>query len=732
AKKTRRATRKRMNSSTVDEPLLHSGPPPETPGTSGSHTLSNETPRRSCRKSVRPPIDYDDIVRSAKKLMTDEADAPEEGQQPAAQKWSVAEVGKSARKRGRKSKRLTGKRQKTEQIEPESAGIDSGVKDSEVPIEQPGDKLKHLEDAKEMQPENELEQSEGEEMQPEGNEVLPDAQDESQAGDVVDQSEMPDSESKNKAGSRKSSRIARKASTLKKKRKYNHIVGDEDIDELGLSPIDADSEGDEEELLSFEEMVSLAMPSPEQVVHKVHEDNDLDFGEIKTVPLSPIDFDEEVLPPLIFDGECNENQDVDDDKDCLDFGERKLLNMSDDDNNNYEAEESSRNTFFNIKAKKSPLKTLFDDEAEKSPRNTTFDVDDVNQEDQSVILLDSPVAQSVNKAQKTSIKVVLTTTEGENKTLLNPKRASQKPVATKVNLSDSPGPSGSNQNKLEAKPIYGRRRSKSASQLNDAKPRTVTFRKTPIEIISVVETDNRLKEEATNTNNVTKRRRRSKSLDERRDFTSRLPKPRIQPLPKPRPLTPSDVKKRTKLPDFSALHQKEFAKMESLVDHVERKAERAKILTSSALKKPLGSTAKQSQSSTSAAEQAQGSRPKASKKIDMAADRTVVAENPAKKLPPSRLPLKSAQNSAQNVTAVPQPAFNLSTATAKTFNVTLSSKPSGSQTDKLAERRQRHQDMFKGRAAAKAPEKKSEFIRGVRLNRRFELQMQHRKHLEED
>ncbi|KAH8242963.1 hypothetical protein KR032_003426, partial [Drosophila birchii] len=656
AKKTRRATRKRLESN-VDESLMHPGPS-KTPGTPGSRTLGSETPRRSCRKSVRPPIDYEDIVRSAKKLIPDEDDAQEDGQQPAVQKWNAAEVGKSTRKRNRKMKRLTSKKLKANQDEPESTGIDSGDKGAEVLIdkwEPAEDKQDHLEDP--------------------------------QQADAIDvPSEMAASKSKNKTASRKSARVTKKADTpesvpIKRKRiiNYKHIVGDEDIEELGLTPLDADSCEEED---SGEKTVQDDQMAPLPIVEestKKQESLPESSGTTEQVdqkegmPLQPVN------TSLIEDEEM------------------ASLIMIDDD----------------------------DDDAEMPPLNTTFDADD-----QSVILVDSPVVQSASEGQKSSIKVVLTTTDDKNETLLNLEHTSQKPrgyafptpFITKIDFSGTPEPSGCDQNKLEKESRYGRKRSKSASRLDDVmSQKTVTFRNSPIEILSVVHIDKPWKE-SNNTNNVTNRHRRSKSLDERRGFTSRLPKPRIKPLPKPKPVTPSQIKKRTKLPDFSALHQKEFAKMESLVDHVERKAERAKILTTSALKKPKGSAVKQAQCSTSAADRAQVARPKAVKKIDTA------SEHQDKKQPPSRLPLKS----ALNVSAVPRPAFNLSTATVKTFNATISSKPAESQKDKLAERRQRHMDMFKGRAATKAQDKKSEFIRGVRLNRRFELQMQHRKQHEED
>jgi len=179
------------------------------------------------------------------------------------------------------------------------------------------------------------------------------------------------------------------------------------------------------------------------------------------------------------------------------------------------------------------------------------------------------------------------------------------------------------------------------------------------------------------------------------------------------------------MPNFAAMHEKQFAKMESLLDHVERKAERAKVLTNSVQKQLPGSTAKKPQSSTSVEERP---RPKALKKIDMTADRSMVIEHPSDKLNSSRLPLKT---TATVLNVAPKPAFNLSTSMVKTFNATFSSRPADSQDNKLAERRQRRIEMFKGRTT-KDQKEKGEFIRGVRLNRRFELQMQHRRHLEED
>lgn len=87
-----------------------------------------QTPRRSCRKSVKPTQDYDDIVnkscrsilKSGRKTIILEVSEEEEEQEPkpeketkdsyeaaekAQTKWTSAEVGRSSQKRGRKSKR---------------------------------------------------------------------------------------------------------------------------------------------------------------------------------------------------------------------------------------------------------------------------------------------------------------------------------------------------------------------------------------------------------------------------------------------------------------------------------------------------------------------------------------------------------------------------------------------------------------------------------------------------
>lgn len=88
-----------------------------------------QTPRRSCRKSIKPSQDYDDIVhkslrctRSAKKnlLCTEELEEDLENQEAETTqpKWTPAKVGRVSQKRGRKSRR-NGKNKKQEKMEVE-------------------------------------------------------------------------------------------------------------------------------------------------------------------------------------------------------------------------------------------------------------------------------------------------------------------------------------------------------------------------------------------------------------------------------------------------------------------------------------------------------------------------------------------------------------------------------------------------------------------------------------
>ncbi|EDW51109.1 uncharacterized protein LOC6619616 [Drosophila sechellia] len=719
ARKTRRAVLKRMNATSEKDSPTHPDPP-KTPGTPGHIRQSTETPRRSCRKSVRPAIDYDDIiVRSAKKAIAEAIQADLEDEKPAVHKWTTAEVGKNSRKRGRKSKRMVAKKQKTEHIVAE----DDEEQDTELEVPQKKvDPSQGAEETTEVQ-EDIVEEVALSTKKSSKKSKTRDPEHADNIMDIVEKIEQPIS-------IKKSSRAFKNSDTKEQK------VTEADVDELGICPLDMESQEEDRK--------------------------DIQGGETKTN--AEVVEDEAQTSAVDKDGQKHEEKDeqadeatkpaaLDKDKEIAAEDKLKVANAVDE-----QAEEEMPSLLMESEGL---------DEPNQSPLNTTYDAEDKNDLDGSVILVISPDKQKEASSsdldasvilvgiadmqpvvcapkpeipeEKPVIKVVLTTSDDQDQTLLDlaavasPNVSQSKkskgyrfPTPFKArpmfNFTGTEEAVHHDHEVKEDQPQNTRKRSKSASIWNDNMPRTVSFQ-SPIEIANVEDIDKRwtgLKK-----SNVNNRRRRSKSLDENRCKMSRIPKPNRGVIPLNKTITPSKVNKRTKMPNFAAMHERQFAKMESLVDHVERKAERAKVLTNSVQKQVPGSTAKKLQSTSSVEDRA---RPRAMKKIDMTADRTLVMDHPSDKQNSSRLPLK-ATAPASNV--APKPVFNLSTSTVKTFNATFSSRPADSHDNKLAERRQRRIEMFKGRTN-KDQKEKGEFIRGVRLNRRFELQMQHRRHLEED
>lgn len=218
-------------------------------------------------------------------------------------------------------------------------------------------------------------------------------------------------------------------------------------------------------------------------------------------------------------------------------------------------------------------------------------------------------------------------------------------------------------------------------------------------------------------------------------------------------VTPSKLKARTKLPNFAAIHQKQFEKMENLVEHMERKAVRAKVLTSSAVK--LQQQQQQQDRAVSSAKKQTPVRSRAVKKIEVPSytltplkpeevERVKLLPTPRKIVgvtqPKALVPARPALSSNKTV---PKPAFNLSTSVTSKLFIPATTGPGSSQSiakvkpgdrddtmhNKLEARRKRHMEMFKSRSGQ---EKRSEIVRGVRSNRRFELQMQHRRQLDEN
>ncbi|XP_061398085.1 putative leucine-rich repeat-containing protein DDB_G0290503 [Musca vetustissima] len=331
-------------------------------------------------------------------------------------------------------------------------------------------------------------------------------------------------------------------------------------------------------------------------------------------------------------------------------------------------------------------------------------------------------------------------------------------------------------------------------------------------------------EEENKAKNVTTRRKRSYSFDDSTMsksicVTSRLPRPlanQKQFLNSTTISTSSSSSSssmikptRTKLPNFAAIHQKQFQKMENLADHVARKQERSKILINSNSKIRPASAQKSISTSMKNNNTNPNEKPKALKRIDMTSSQSQTQNkqaantsiNVARKIPlannqnknPSTEKITTSSNlpdprdakhitmkpkyattttntnssgnvmpkkhlqptqsfnvstNANSFSFKPKPTFNLSTQVAggSTASSRLAAntsivqkKPTTtagglSNQDKMASRLQRHIDMFKGRVPAAragvASRKNEAAIKGVRSNRRFELQMQHRKNIE--
>ncbi|XP_068156008.1 enolase-phosphatase E1 [Drosophila tropicalis] len=636
SKKTRAAGKRKLENENVKDDEIQS----KTPMASGC-AAGSETPRRSARKSVRPPLDYEDIMlRSASKLSvigntTGPASMDNENDELETHKWSVAEVGRHSAKikRSRKSKR-TGRMH----IKEIQDSVNVAAKPEEVP-----DQKDTTEQA--LMNEGNLEDPEVMKTEADANEQECKTDDKSENQEIVEAKAEPiDVKSEKTESDSATQEIQRAVKSenlngikLQEEQNMELIVTSEDINPT-------ESEG------------QLLVPTTKS-------------NSLEELGVFPLEVNEE-MPSLIV---------VDDDEDLPETRETAL--------------------------------------------NTTFDAD--AQECGETFETEMPTLQMSPEKQPT-VKLLLTKADDDVPIVLNPDQAIEEkrsrpyrlptPFKTKVGKSVTNTPTLGVNEEMIPQDNGQRRRSKSFSTMRDIKAKTVSFL-SPIEVAHVDDIDKRWDD--LNKSNVTQRRRRSKSLDGNLPKPSRLPQPKIFP----KILTPSKLKTRTKLPNFAAMHQKQFDKMENLVDHLERKAERAKILTNSALKKQ-----KQPSSSQDLAAEDQSKPPRALKKINLSIAPKVVT--PGKRVTPAkekanvsmRAPLGQSANSY-----AAKPAFNLSTSLAKTFNAKAAVPSSTS--NKLEQRRQRHMEMFKQRPGN---DKKADFIRGVRLNRRFELQMQHRRVMEEE
>ncbi|EDW59132.1 uncharacterized protein Mink [Drosophila virilis] len=656
AKKTRRTAQLKRNEeilnndSVLEDDVFVAAP--KTP--TAAIRLAGETPRRSTRKSVRPPMDYGDIVErslmcSASKDKKDTAAVePEEQEDQPAQKWTAAKVGRHSRKRNRKTKRAGNKKAKTEK----ESGDREEIKERAEPLE--ATVTATVKPAKADSDTEEAATAEAGAAAAEAVTVLPQPRDNDE---VATQSPVGINHKSLKATAAEielalcpeiiGNAVAAAAAPIQEpiaavKAHQAARVRAVDMDELGLCPLDA-----EEPLTGDDEMPTLALDDdddePESVLNRTFN--------------------------------ADEQSNVDEDMPTLSIFEQK--------SNDEELKQS-------VAHMKSPSST----KAYRFPTPFKYNSNPKFQ------FTTSPTAFPL-------------TAQGNNSHNYN----------------------------LEVPRSSRRNRSKSASGLNETKAKTVSFF-SPIEVTVVSEIDKRW--DALNSSHVTQRRKRSKSLDESRHQVSRIPKPTQYP-PIKAAVTPNKLKKRTKLPNFAAIHQKHFEKMENLVEHIERKAVRAKVLTNSAVKQQQQTIASAQKSVVKKLVPA-AERSRAFKKIDVPSYtltplkpeelmRQKQLPTPRKimgvTLPKSVIPIRSGQ-AGNN----PKPKFNLSTAVAPKLFIPAPSATSGqnlktgeSKLNKLETRRQRHMEMFKGRNVV---EKRCEFVRGVRSNRRFELQMQHRRQLDEN
>lgn len=231
------------------------------------------------------------------------------------------------------------------------------------------------------------------------------------------------------------------------------------------------------------------------------------------------------------------------------------------------------------------------------------------------------------------------------------------------------------------------------------------------------------------------------------------------------PAKPKEAKSRVKMPNFKAIHELQFQKMESIADHANRRAERAKKLVTpvrdteevrpkklnAASKIPTMNPRKPLENAPSTENLTQSGR----RVIKRSLSATAADEPPMKKLQFTAStgpvlftgPLGNNQRKIATVSGL-QRSNSEGTKNHQTTNsagpstaplVPLKKKPTTSTSTqsvaqmnrtKIEERREKNMSLYKSnqvqRTASNVRAKNSNILKGVRLNRRFELQMQHR------
>lgn len=186
------------------------------------------------------------------------------------------------------------------------------------------------------------------------------------------------------------------------------------------------------------------------------------------------------------------------------------------------------------------------------------------------------------------------------------------------------------------------------------------------------------------------------------------------------------AKSKKHMPDFKAIHEAQFKKMESIEEHKARKAERAKRLITPSKSLPVASGQGTSQQQPAVKVAAASKIPKSSRQpltIKPQTDNVKVA-------------LKRSASAEPQTSQIKKPSFVPTLPRAMSQQETVKPKirfppiKSKSQTSVLQERREKNMSLYKTNVTrtgtADIRKKNETIIKGVRLNRRFELMMQNR------